>query len=298
MSVALLPNARQPFIDGAGNPLAGGQVFFYLPGTLTPKTTWSDIAGLIPNANPVILDAEGTATIWAVGPYREIVRDAFGNLISDSDTLAVPATPIGAGMDFWGSTAPARWLFCYGQAISRTAYAELFAVLGTTYGVGDGSTTFNLPDKRGRASVPRDNMGGSSAARVSAVLASTTLGAAGGDQNIPTHLHPITDPTHTHGLNNPTHTHGVTDPTHFHAYFTDVAAGAGAQPQVLGPGVANVKSYNTSAAATGVTVDAAATAVTANAAATGITATGNTGAGTGLNVQPSIICNYIIYAGV
>lgn len=298
MSVALLPNARQQFFDGSGNPLAGGQVFFYQPGGLTPKTTWSDSAGLVPNANPVVLDASGTATIWAVGPYRQILRDAFGDLIWDRDTLGVPATPIGAGMDFWGATAPARWLFCYGQAISRTTYAELFAVLSTTYGPGDGATTFNLPDKRGRASVPRDNMGGVDAARVALVLASTTLGAAGGDQNIPTHLHPITDPTHAHTLNNPAHTHGVTDPTHLHAFYTDVVPGAGAQPQSPGPGVANVAAYNTAAAATGVTVNNATTAITANAAATGITATGNTGAGTGLNVQPSIICNYIIFAGV
>ena len=52
---------------------------------------------------------------------------------------------------FAGSTAPAGSLLCYGQAISRTAYAGLFAALSTTYGVGDGSSTFNLPDLRGRA---------------------------------------------------------------------------------------------------------------------------------------------------
>ena len=54
---------------------------------------------------------------------------------------------------FAGSTAPAGWLICDGSAVSRTTYATLFAVIETTYGTGDGSTTFNLPDLRGRVAV-------------------------------------------------------------------------------------------------------------------------------------------------
>jgi microcystin-dependent protein len=94
-------------------------------------------------------------------------------------------TPIGAGMDFWGSTAPGGWLFCYGQAVSRTTYAALFAVLSTTYGVGDGSTTFNLPDKRGRVAAGKDDMGGSSANRLTDAndgLNGDTLGDTGGGE--------------------------------------------------------------------------------------------------------------------
>jgi microcystin-dependent protein len=56
--------------------------------------------------------------------------------------------PIGAGCDYFGTVAPENYMFADGSAISRTEYAELFAIIGTTYGVGDGSTTFNLPDKR------------------------------------------------------------------------------------------------------------------------------------------------------
>ena len=60
-----------------------------------------------------------------------------------------------------GSTAPAGYLQCFGQAISRAAnYAGLFAVIGTTYGAGDGSTTFNVPDLRGIVVAGKDNMGG------------------------------------------------------------------------------------------------------------------------------------------
>lgn len=52
-----------------------------------------------------------------------------------------------------GSAAPSGWLVCDGSAVSRTTYAALFAVIGTTYGAGDGSTTFNLPDLRGRTTI-------------------------------------------------------------------------------------------------------------------------------------------------
>jgi len=58
--------------------------------------------------------------------------------------------PIGVVLPFAGSTAPALFVFCDGSAISRTTYADLFALIGTTYGTGDGSTTFNLPDITGR----------------------------------------------------------------------------------------------------------------------------------------------------
>lgn len=57
--------------------------------------------------------------------------------------------PTGTVLPFAGSTAPEGWLLCQGTAINRTTYATLFAVISTTYGTGDGSTTFNLPDMRG-----------------------------------------------------------------------------------------------------------------------------------------------------
>jgi microcystin-dependent protein len=85
------------------------------------------------------------------------------------------------------STVPAGWLECYGQAISRTTYAELYAAIGTTYGVGDGSTTFNLPDMRGRSIFGEDDMGGSSADRITtsgAGFNGDTLGATGGAETV------------------------------------------------------------------------------------------------------------------
>jgi microcystin-dependent protein len=68
--------------------------------------------------------------------------------------------PLGAGMDYWLPTTPnSAFAFPTGQAISRTTYATLFAGMGTAFGAGDGSTTFNLPDKRGRVSAAADPTG-------------------------------------------------------------------------------------------------------------------------------------------
>lgn len=66
-------------------------------------------------------------------------------------------SPIGSIIDYGSDTPPEGWLVCDGSAISRATYADLFAVIGTAFGNGDGATTFNLPDKRGRFSRGRAN---------------------------------------------------------------------------------------------------------------------------------------------
>lgn len=81
---------------------------------------------------------------------------------------AISFLPEGSMVDFAGTTAPSGWLMCDGAAVSRTVYASLFSSLGVAYGSGDGSTTFNLPDYRGRFARYMDNMG-------------TLAGAAGRD---------------------------------------------------------------------------------------------------------------------
>lgn len=79
-----------------------------------------------------------------------------------------------------GTTAPDGFLLCFGQAVSRTTYAALFAVISTTYGAGDGSTTFNLPDMRGRAPAGKDDMGGSAASRLTVTLTGTKASTSSG----------------------------------------------------------------------------------------------------------------------
>lgn len=71
-------------------------------------------------------------------------------------TTPNPLVPIGSILEWSGSTLPAGFLWCDGSAVSRTTYADLFAAIGTTYGVGDNSTTFNLPNRKGKVGVGRD----------------------------------------------------------------------------------------------------------------------------------------------
>lgn len=94
--------------------------------------------------------------------------------------------PVGTIAYYAGSTAPSGWQLCGGQAISRTTYSALFAVIGTTYGSGDGSTTFTLPDCRGRGMYGRDNMSTGAANRITVAggnFDGTVLGNTGGGQN-------------------------------------------------------------------------------------------------------------------
>lgn len=132
--------------------------------------------------------------------------------------------PIGAILPFGGSTPPQGFLFCDGAAVSRVFYQDLFDVIGTTFGVGDGVTTFNLPDMRqkfplGKAvSGTGDTLGGTGGA-----IDHTHIGG--------THTHDMSAHTHigglhTHDLSN--HTHSI--PAHYHGM------GAGATLSISGSG--------------------------------------------------------------
>lgn len=121
--------------------------------------------------------------------------------------------PVGMVSPYAGAAAPAGWLLCDGTAVSRTTYASLFAAIGTTYGAGDGATTFNIPDMRGLLPLGKDNMGGTSANRVTDPIADTLGGAAGAE-------------SHTLTSNEiPSHGHAVNDPGHYHTIVGDNAGG-------------------------------------------------------------------------
>lgn len=99
------------------------------------------------------------------------------------------STPLGAIMGFApnSATVPTGWLLCDGTAVNRSTYAALFTAIGTTYGVGDGSTTFNLPDLRGRVPVGLNTSG-----------LFVTRGAALGAETVT--LTTAEMPIHTHGV--------------------------------------------------------------------------------------------------
>lgn len=112
------------------------------------------------------------------GGFSGFAPMSIGKESFTAETLGA-LVPTGAITAFAGSTAPAGWLMCAGQAVSRSAYANLYVAIGTAYGAGNGSTTFNLPDLRGRVAFGLDNMGGTDAGRLSAT---NTLGGTGGAQ--------------------------------------------------------------------------------------------------------------------
>jgi len=100
-------------------------------------------------------------------------------MVTPAATISYDATPTGMIAPFAGAAVPNGWLLCDGAAVSRTSYAALFAVISTTYGAGDGTTTFNLPDLRGRVAIGRDNMGGAAANRAQLTTTlSTTNGSS------------------------------------------------------------------------------------------------------------------------
>jgi microcystin-dependent protein len=119
--------------------------------------------------------------------------------------------------EFGGSAPPAGWLVCDGQAYSRSTYAALYTALGGTssrWGQGDGFSTFNVPDLRGRVSV---------GAGLGAGLTNRALGSIGGEENhtlslyeMPVHNHSVTDYGHAHSVYDPSHSHSTYDPTHTH----------------------------------------------------------------------------------
>lgn len=140
--------------------------------------------------NPVIVVPNGAETFWSgesslyIGPSETIYFRCTGA----SWIYSGYPNDIGATKPLTHTTVPAGYLLEYGQAVSRTVYARYFALVGTRYGVGDGSTTFNVRDKRGRVGVGVDNMGGTAAniSQVTSTLTTTsgsptaTVGSAAG----------------------------------------------------------------------------------------------------------------------
>jgi microcystin-dependent protein len=160
--------------------------------------------------------------------HTQYLNEARLTTLLGSDAPDAPAygVPIGSIIPYFGTASPDtdHWLLCNGQVVSRTTYAALFAIIGTTAGAGDGLSTFGIPNLKGRTIVGLDNMGGGSANILTASAADTLGGVLGAESitltiaEIPSHNHGgITgnqNQLHTHNFTtggaNQNHTHGIT----------------------------------------------------------------------------------------
>ena len=144
---------------------------------------------------------------WVTSKFASIERavpaggSAGQTLVKSSATnydMAWSSPKMSAGIicPFGGSSAPTGFLMCNGQAVSRTTYAALFAVIGTTYGGGNGSTTFNVPDLRGRTVIGSNS--------------SHALGSTGGAETVKLTKNESALPAHAHGFTQPTVNGGAT----------------------------------------------------------------------------------------
>ena len=184
------------------------------------------------------------------------------------------ATPTGTVSMFAASSPPAGWLVCDGSAVSRTTYAALFGLTGATYGAGDGSTTFNLPDLRTRVAVGLS----------STVTEFNALGMTGGEVK---HTLSVAEmPSHTHVQN----AHSHLQDAHGHSLNSDVSCYSSAQDDGW------IVNNNNPDRIHAIDVQRNVAANNTTATNQNTTATSqNTGGGQAFSVlQPYVVVNYII----
>ncbi|WLB19364.1 phage tail protein [Bradyrhizobium japonicum] len=249
-----------------------GQMIAFTPHTTNGATVTLNVDGLgakplrsAPSAElPAGVIVQGTPYVATYSNFDAAwyLHNFYGNPYS---------IPIGASVDFWGASAPnSSFVLAYGQAISRTTYSALFSLFSTTYGAGDGTTTFNLPDLRGRVVAGNDSMGGSAANRITVGNFGATpsfLGSFGGLESIALTTAQLAAHTHANTLS---------DPGHLHNGALNLGA-----------------AYNSPGGATTV---AGNSTTTTSSNSTGITIN-NASAGSGSahnNMQPTIIANKLI----
>lgn len=144
MSGTILPPGKTTFFDANGDPLAAGEVYFYIPNTDTPKNTWQNAALSILNMNPVELDAAGTALIYGTGAYRQLVKDVDGNTIWDQQTNGIDSGTYSTTDTAQTITATKIYAPASGSAINLQDNKLLTLNTADTIGMRYNSSTGNI----------------------------------------------------------------------------------------------------------------------------------------------------------
>lgn len=287
-----------------GTVVATGVVVDNLLNSLPITVMIGPITETIPPYTKNTFTLNGALQVSIAGTQAKVLVSFFyGTYGGTTQDTNFYAAQIAAGLAvetgfiniFAGSTAsiPVGYLLCDGTAVSRTTYAGLFSKIGTLYGAGDGSTTFNLPNLSNNVPIGAGTIAGLGQAVGEAKHALTAA------ENGP-HAHTITDPGHGHSINDPGHTHSINDPGHAHRPNTaggnTVGGGASGSPHFGGTGgfYTDLFSLMTSTVATGISIVSKVTGIAINAGTTGITVN-SSGSGTPHNiVQPSLGLNFVI----
>lgn len=253
-----------------GNPVVGGT-------TITANwanTTLSDMATALTGSVAADGQTPITGTLQMGG--NKISGMADGTVSTDAATVGQLATVnsvITGTIQMWPTTsAPSGYLLCDGTAVSRTTYAALFAIVGTAFGIGDGSSTFNLPNYSDRLPIGKGTI-------------ASSIGSTGGSKDaiVVSHNH-----TATTSISDPGHSHGVSDPGHSHSIGgTYQAYGSPNISAVL----TAISSQNTGGATTGISINGATTGISAS---TSVASSGSSG--TNANLPPYLGINFIIKA--
>jgi microcystin-dependent protein len=221
VNLSSFAGAGSQFFDNSGVPLAGGLIYSYAAGTTTPLVTYTSSTGLTAHPNPIVLDSAGRINeVWvAEGTNCKFVLKTSTNvLIGTYDSLfPIASLPVsiyngGTGattaegarinlglgtflvptgsLIMWPSvTIPTDWKLCNGDAISRTTFATLFSLIGTTFGAGNGTTTFNLPNYKNRMPYGADVVAvGATGGSANAIVVTHNHGGLTGTDS-PDHLH-------------------------------------------------------------------------------------------------------------
>ena len=251
----------------------------------------------------------GTAYFWVRTISDKSIASDFSSLVAVSGAGKTMPGALPLGVEICCQTSPGiEFLEANGPTVNIADYAELFALmdgnglvftegtkLAAQYGDGNGSTTFSLPDYRGRVPVGLASSGTFS-----------TIGSVGGAEThtlttgeMPSHTHTVTDTGHSHTATDPGHGHAITDPGHDHDQQVDSDATAVGSAGTFGSDGANDTTVGTTASdTTGITIDSATTGITVNSNTTGLTVdsatTGITIASTGGGGAHNILQPYYV----